>query len=206
MKAEARSQKPEVRSQKSEQQRLSLSPVSHLLTPGSCILDSRRASCAAFTLIEIMVVIVIIMILVGIVIGASKYAQIKAATSRAQAEIAAMETALEHYKNDNGVYPITPAIRPTMETAPGYGNSPRLYKALIDGPKQYFTFKPNQLQVIGTPPAAVTNILDPFGHLYHYYCTQPAQNDQMNTATFDLWSNGPSGTDGAPDMITNWKQ
>src|SRR5438128_3261326 len=58
-----------------------------------------------FTLIELMVVLVIIAILAALTIGATKFAWRKAAESRAQAEVASMETALEQFKNDNGAYP-----------------------------------------------------------------------------------------------------
>ncbi len=61
---------------------------------------------SGFTLIEMLVVLVIIMVLAGIIVGAAKYARTKAARSRAQAEIAAIETALESYKSDYGAYPI----------------------------------------------------------------------------------------------------
>jgi general secretion pathway protein G len=163
---------------------------------------SRRKN--GFTLIEILVVLVIIMILAGIIIAAAKYAQTKAARSRAQAEIATMETALESYKNDNGIYPATQPGRPTANpTAPLYENSAVLYTALTT-PKVYMTFKPNQIVVNGV----VTYIVDPFGNPYRYYCPQPAQPDQTNSATFDLWSCGPDGKndEGTNDDIANWKQ
>src|ERR1035437_9337416 len=87
-------------------------------TPLSCAAIGLQRN-AAFTLIEIMVVLVIIMILVGIVVGAAKYAQTKAARSRAESEIAMMETALESYKSDNGTYPPSTAVRDS-----GSGNAP----------------------------------------------------------------------------------
>lgn len=161
---------------------------------------------SGFTLIEIMVVIVIIMILMGIVIGAAKYAHTKGATSRAQAEIAMMENALESYKNDNGTYPLTPAVRPTSIVISPNGNSPVLYTALASGPgypKTYMTFKLNQISV---PSVNVTNIVDPFGVRYNYYCTQPVQGDQTNSVSFDLWSYGPDNLNDTADDITNWKQ
>jgi len=191
-----------------------LSPDSCLLTP-DCSPPSSRSSShrreAAFTLIEILVVIVIISILVGIVLGTAKYAQGKAARSRAASEIAAMETALENYKNDNGVYPTTPNGRPTSALALPYGNSPVLYSALVAGApnnhKTYFTFKPNQIRAINN---TTTNIVDPFGMPYNYYCTQtaaiPAQNDQTNSVTFDLWSYGLDNQNGTADDIVNWRQ
>jgi general secretion pathway protein G len=166
--------------------------------PDSAVRAVRRR--AAFTLIEIMIVIVIIMILVGIVIHAAKYAQTKAATSRAQAEIASMETALESYKSDNGVYPNTGTIRTDVQS-----NSAVLYNALATGPKKYFMPHARQLQPVVVGGVTTTNIMDPFGHPYNYYQT----NDPTlvtNVATFDLWSYGPSGTNNDPNMITNWKQ
>jgi general secretion pathway protein G len=166
----------------------------------------RNSSPAGFTLVELLTVLIIIVILAGLVVGAAKYALTKGATSRAQAEIAAMELALEHYKSDNGVYPTTPSGRPTSAISSPYGNSPTLYLALAGAhgfPKTYMTFKANQIRTIN---ATTTIILDPFGAPYNYYCTQPVQADQFNTASFDLWSYGPSGTNGDPNMITNWKQ
>ena len=175
----------------------------------------KQHASAGFTLIEIMVVIVIIMILVGIMVGASKYAHIKAATSRAQAEIAMMENALETYKSDNGAYPLSPGPRTTavaggVAGAVEINNSTTLYNALTGagGGKAYMAFKPNQLKTTG----GITYILDPFGSPYNYYCP-PGHANQINAATFDLWSYGPDnmwGTVGTVnydwDNITNWKQ
>jgi prepilin-type N-terminal cleavage/methylation domain-containing protein len=58
-----------------------------------------------FTLIELLVVITIIAILAGLTLGAGSALRDKAARSRASAEIAAFDTALERYKIDNGDYP-----------------------------------------------------------------------------------------------------
>jgi prepilin-type N-terminal cleavage/methylation domain-containing protein len=58
-----------------------------------------------FTLIELLVVVTVIAILVGITIGTLGSVQKNAARGRATAEIAAIETALERYKVDNGDYP-----------------------------------------------------------------------------------------------------
>jgi len=58
-----------------------------------------------FTLIELITVITIIVILAGLILSVAGYVQRKGATSRAQAEIKAMEAALESYKADNGAYP-----------------------------------------------------------------------------------------------------
>ena len=153
-----------------------------------------------FTLIELLVVIVIIMILVGIIIGAAKYARTKAARSRAQVEIAAMENALESYKSDNGVYP-----RSTTTRLDAVHNCTNLYAALVAGPnnpKTYFTFKANQIRQV---TSTSTNIIDPFGFPYNYYCN-PGALDQKNSVSFDLWSYGPDGVSDTSDDIMNWGQ
>jgi prepilin-type N-terminal cleavage/methylation domain-containing protein len=67
---------------------------------------SRRG--LAFTLIELLVVIAIVAILAGLVISISGLAQKKAALARAKAEVAAIGSACESYKADNGGYPHQP--------------------------------------------------------------------------------------------------
>jgi general secretion pathway protein G len=155
---------------------------------------------SGFTLIELMVVIVIIMVLMGIVIGAAKYAHTKGATSRAQAEIAMIENALENYKSDNGIYPGSTATRSSPPAGTEINNSGGLYTALT-APKVYMTFRPDQIKVTG----GITYIVDPFGSPYNYYNIPGALN-QNNSVTFDLWSYGPDGQNGTADDITNWKQ
>lgn len=168
--------------------------------------NARRQN--GFTLIEILVVLVIIMILVGIIIGAAKFAQTKAARSRAQSEMAMMETALESYKNDNGVYPPSTSSRQTVSGISGaieIANSGSLYAALVAGPnnpKTYFTFKPNQIRAISTTE---TNIIDPFGIPYNYY-RAGGTDTATNGVSFDLWSYGPDNHNDTPDDIVNWRQ
>ena len=58
-----------------------------------------------FTIIELLVVIAIIIILAGLIVSTVGYVQKKGARSRTEAEIAAISTALESYKADNGIYP-----------------------------------------------------------------------------------------------------
>jgi len=161
-----------------------------------------------------MVVLAIILVLAGIIIGAGKYAATKAARSRAQAEIAALETALERFNADNGYYPTSTEFR-TNAT----GNSSLLYSNLTQTGKQYINFKQNQLldghnlitfTVTCTTGVlmTVTNvvIMDPFGRAYDYYCSPCGALDQTNRSTFDLWSYGPDGIndEGTNDDITNW--
>jgi type II secretory pathway pseudopilin PulG len=65
----------------------------------------RKHRYAAFTLIELIVVVGIITILAGLVLTTFDYARKKSARARAESEIAALSAALESYKADNGVYP-----------------------------------------------------------------------------------------------------
>src|ERR1041384_1398869 len=108
-----------------------------LPSPQPSALNSQPSS-HGFTLIELLTVIVIIAILAALLLAGSKYALSKGARSRAQSEIAAMETALETFKNDHGVYPLTdPALNRTWAKT----NSPLVYTALVDDPKIRFPFK-----------------------------------------------------------------
>jgi len=61
--------------------------------PSAFQVSSLRFQLSAFTLIELLVVIAIIAILAGLILNTAGYIQKKGAMSRAQAEIAALETA-----------------------------------------------------------------------------------------------------------------
>ena len=65
----------------------------------------RRTKKDGFTLIELLVVIAIIAILAALVVGLSGTAGRKMTESRVKAELAAIETAIEAYKNKFGHYP-----------------------------------------------------------------------------------------------------
>ena len=177
----------------------------------------RAVGACAFTLIELLVVMTIIIVLAGLILATSNYLQTKGKRSRAEAEIAAMSSALENYKADNGVYPrdgVTDSLDVTTTTLSNYdAPSLKLYEYLSGdsdhdrGPesKTYFPFRPNQL----TPTdqtKAVTAIRDPFGNPYAY-STMKASDPTRNgfNPTFDLWSVG-DGSAGADQTrwIKNW--
>jgi prepilin-type N-terminal cleavage/methylation domain-containing protein len=184
---------------------------------------------AAFTLIELLIVMAIILVLAGLIIATSQYVQKKGQRSRTEAEIAAISSALENYKADNGIYPRgnagsssttppydTDALKPNAMGDPTQAVYQRaslaLYKLIsgdmdndasrISETKPYFTFKPNQLSPT-SPTSAVLFIKDPFGNSYGYSTVKtsaPAGTDGYNP-TFDLWSTG--GTidgSGAPNQ------
>ena len=83
---------------------------------------------AAFTILELLIVISIIIVLAGLILATSGYVQKKGARSRTEAEIAAMSAALENYKADNGIYPTSPETDALKANAMGDPMSP-VYKA-----------------------------------------------------------------------------
>jgi len=147
----------------------------------------RFPSRSGFTLLELLAVMTIIGILAGLIVGASKYGYQKSRRSSAAARIAALETALEDFKADNGYYP--------RQAVAGSGSSTVLYNALngvTTGKKYFTTFTAREI--------AATEVIDPFGHEYQYL--SPGTH---NTATYDLSSNGADGISGNADDISNWQ-
>ena len=167
----------------------------------------QRPGKAAFTLIELMVVITIIVILAGLVVGGMEYANQRQASEKTKVQIALLSKGIEEYKLDMGAYP------GTADNTPIAGDvSEQLYQALFkDG---YDYTNPN------TPPASWTKatkiylndldprnnkqgwvttttnaapganlkIIDPWGNNYRYRKGTNAQNPD-----FDLWSSGKDG-------------
>ncbi|MEY2906775.1 MAG: PilD-dependent protein PddA [Verrucomicrobiota bacterium] len=135
-----------------------------------------------FTLIELLIVITIIAILAGLVLSTAGYVQKKGARSRAEAEIAAMGTALENYKADFGDYPTgssSVVLLTNLMPPPGSG-------------KVYFEFKKNSTNSSGW--------LDPFGNAYSY--RYPGLSNQSGSNFFDLWSTAGGGASNT--WIRNW--
>jgi type II secretory pathway pseudopilin PulG len=173
------------------------------------------AGAFAFTITELLIVIAIIIVLAGLILSTVGYLLKKAARSRAETEIAAMSTALESYKADNGIYPtdstkteqVDPAVSPTPAAASLY-----LYEQLsgdtnddraAEG-KSYFTFKPGML--LPAPPStnAVTAMRDPFGNPYGYSTARAAGQAYGYNPTFDLWSTGGDIIGDQSKWIKNW--
>jgi type II secretory pathway pseudopilin PulG len=176
-----------------------------------------RIRIAAFTIVELLVVMAIILVLAALILGTSGYVQKKGARSRAEAEIAAMSAALESYKADNGIYVTTSdtdALDPATTDINKYtAASLALYEALGGDPsatrqgtaKVYFTFKPAQLSPPPPSVATVTFIRDPFGNSYGYSTAKASGGAVGYNPTFDLWSIA-DGTIGADQSkwIKNW--
>jgi type II secretory pathway pseudopilin PulG len=162
---------------------------------------------------ELLVVMTIILVLAGLVLATSGYVQHKGARSRAEAEIAAISTALENYRADNGIYPRdarTDALKTRDPDPAAYAPaSLHLYDQLagaMDGSrtstgKSYFAFKPNQLSPTDQTQA-VTSIRDPFGNSYGYSTASQLSPADGYNPTFDLWST--AGDAAEMRWIRNW--
>ena len=174
------------------------------------------ATTAAFSLIELFVVIAVIIILAGLILTTIGYAQKKVARSRAETEIAALSAACESYKADNGIYPRGNAADPSSGTPPfdtdnedartdgnptNYANASLLLYKILSGDtnanrqieagetgKSYFAFKPNMLLPAPPSTANVTAIRDPFGNSYGYSTANQYNSNTGYNPTFDLWS------------------
>ena len=140
--------------------------------------DRLRREHAAFTLIELMVVVTIIAVLAGLTIGTLGYVNRKGAESRARAEVAAIATAVDNYKLEFGSYPSNTTTALFKElTGQGSVNKTRVF--------------------IEPTPGLVTNatngpFIDPWGTAYNY--RNPGTN---NVGFFDLWSTAGGATDQA---------
>lgn len=167
-----------------------------------------NARTRAFTLIEILVVIAIIAILASLILATSGFIQERAGRARAQAEIAAIEAALEAYKGDNGDYPegngaddstkdLLQALHPREGKV--YLEQIRAFEYKSPSAGSYYTNN---------------RLIDPFGSPYRYFyqrgqTTNTATGKQHNGPVApDLWSYGKDGANRnaskTEKWITNW--
>jgi type II secretion system protein G len=138
-------------------------------------MEQRLPAKRAFTLIELLVVIAIIGILAGLILNTAGYIQRRGATSRAEAEIAALTVALENYKADNGAYPLGTNVNGVNAPA---NNSFLLNSLMPNTGKVYFEFNKSMTNA--------GNVVDPFGENYGYQ--YPGDEKRSGTNFFDLFS------------------
>jgi general secretion pathway protein G len=137
----------------------------------------RRATQAAFTLVELLLVLVILGTLAAIVVPKFAGRTEQARRTAAQAQIATFSTALDAFEVDNGYYP------------KGREGLQELMVRPRDSQNWRGPYLRNEI-----PP-------DPWGNAYIYEC--PGKH---NTEGYDLMSMGPDGREGGDDDITNWQQ
>ena len=130
---------------------------------------------AAFTLIEVLLVLVILVILMSLGVGAYTNAQRNAQANAARSQVGLFETPLRMYFQDLNTFPssLDSLRQPMVVVNPQKWKGPYFEKDLP---------------------------LDPWDNPYRYQA--PGQH---NPTSFDVWSAGPDGVDGTDDDIGNWQ-
>lgn len=180
-------------------------------------MKKRRFPFAGFTLIELLVVVAIIAILASLALGTAGYIQRKAATSRAEAELQAIATALESYKADMGDYPMMTNVDLTRGWVdPPLTNNyilrmalgPKTTNELNPSGKIYFEFTKGMGTMPQDPFATNQSFLDAFGESWGYHYTTNgiggtgSRMNGTNSGIYDLWSR--AGTTNTAQWIKNW--
>ncbi len=145
------------------------------------IVLKRNVNNRGFTLIELMVVIVILGILAGVIAPRLVGRTYDARLGKAKVDIVSLETALQLYRVDSGVYPGTEQGLQALVEAPASGNIPKSWR------------KGGYLQKGKVPK-------DPWGNDY-IYLSPGVHND------FDIISYGADGTAEGEDEnkdINSW--
>ena len=137
-------------------------------------LTLRRRARAAFTLVEMLLVLVILATLAAIVIPKMAGRSQQAKTTSAATQISNIEMALDSFEVDNGYYPKTGALND-----------------LVEAPANATSWKGPYLKK-GVPP-------DPWGNAYNY--EYPGKH---NANGYDIVCAGPDGRVGTDDDLNNW--
>lgn len=132
----------------------------------------RRRDERGFTLTELMVVIFIIGLLATVVMINVLPSQDRAMVTKAKADIATLESALEQYRLDNLTYPAATDGLGALVAAPPALAQPERYRR-----GGYIKRLPE----------------DPWGRPYNY------QSPGANGQAFDVWSMGADGAPGGSD-------
>lgn len=140
-----------------------------------------RPDRAAFTLMELLLVMAILVILLGLVAPRFMNTQKKANVNAAKSQIGLFKSPLEMYALDMNSYPTTE----------------QGLEALVEEPSDLEN--PEQWQGPYLDSSIPT---DPWSHDYQY-----EYPPSRKTTDFpDIWSLGPDGEDGSEDDIGNWSE
>ncbi len=148
-----------------------------------------------FTLIELVIVMSIITILAGLSVAGFGLANRRQNDSQAEIQINLLSYALEEYKLDNGVYPLTGNSNSlfTLLYWNGASGNGKIYLTDLDPSSK------KQGWIQGTGAAAI--IVDPWGKEYIYV---NGGDPSAKNPDFDLSSMGKDGLPGTPDDIDNY--
>jgi len=136
----------------------------------------RQRAAAAFTLVELLLVLVILGVLAAIVLPKFSGISERSRVTATQTQLSTFKTALDAFEVDMGYYP--------------KGKSGLL--DLIQSPRDAKNWHGPYLQSDVIPK-------DPWGNDYIYEC--PGRH---NSSFYDLYSAGPDGRVGTEDDVCNW--
>lgn len=135
---------------------------------------------AAFTLLEILVVLAIMGLLVGLTV--TKFGNVLGSNEKGIAQLfvkSSLQSPLMQFRLGAGDYPSTAEGLQALVTAPA-NKADRWTGPYIESKD-------------GKPPT------DPWGEAYQY-----RYPGTKNKGSYDIWSKGPDKTDGTDDDIGNW--
>ncbi|KAB2887640.1 MAG: type II secretion system protein GspG [Desulfobulbaceae bacterium] len=144
--------------------------------------SARYACTSGFTLIELLVVLVIIGILAGYVGPKIMGRPEEAKRTKAAMQIKGIETALELYKLDNGLFPSTEQGLQALVEPPSVGTLPRKWR---DG---------GYLEKASVPK-------DPWGNDFVYL--SPGSHGDFDLSSYGI--DGEEGGEGDNADINNWE-
>jgi general secretion pathway protein G len=139
---------------------------------------SRRRS-AAFTLVEIVLVLAIIALLLGVAVKGVQGVLEHGKNVAAKADVDTFNTLMITYQSMALRYPTSEQGLKALVDKPSSGPQPRQWRRLSDSVKP-----------------------DPWGNEYRY--AYPGKHN--TTVKPDIWSIGPDFQDGTEDDIGNWEQ
>jgi prepilin-type N-terminal cleavage/methylation domain-containing protein len=193
------------------------------MTDSSPIEPVRKRRQAAFTLIELLMVIAVILILAGITFGISRGVQNAQARAQAKAELATLAQAIEQFKSRYGDYPwhqsggswgsggvddtnqmllyaLTGRLVLRQEPVPGNPGSTRMTAVKISDDlddskvaKNPKFIDPSRFYVQENGAGQPIALLDPWGNPYKYWYKWDDAPDQWEVFGYHLYSLGGDG-------------
>ncbi|MCF6311193.1 MAG: prepilin-type N-terminal cleavage/methylation domain-containing protein [Verrucomicrobiales bacterium] len=177
---------------------------------------------AAFTLMELLIVISLIAVLAGMVMAAMPAIMGKVKRDQARLAVKEMTAGLSSYKLDNGWFPINPSdpvegafilyqhLSGDFDVDGNLDDVTSETKIYVPG-IDWNTASQDSRQRVGEINGRYA-VVDPFGSPFRYLCEPPGVRDsqrQTRNPTYDIWSLGGANANSnsikdQANWITNW--